>query len=35
MFTFAFNNLESLLQNFGLSQTRSKFDHFKLGDGES
>jgi hypothetical protein len=33
-FSFAFNNFESLPQNFGLTQTNSKFGNFGLGDGK-
>jgi hypothetical protein len=34
-FAFTFNDFESLLQNFGLISTGSKFGHFGLGDGKS
>ncbi len=31
---FAFDDFESLLKNFGLILTSSKFGNFRLGDGE-
>ncbi len=34
-FAFAFDDFESLLQNFGHIRTGSKFYIFGLGDGES
>jgi hypothetical protein len=34
-FALAFNDLKSLLQNFGLDQTGSKFRDLRLDDGKS
>jgi hypothetical protein len=31
---FALDDFESLLQNFGVAWTSSKFGDFRLGDGE-
>jgi hypothetical protein len=34
-FTFSFDDFKSLRQNFGLTQTVSKFENFGLGEGAS
>jgi hypothetical protein len=34
-FALAVDDFESLLRNFGLSQTDPKFQNFGLGNGES
>jgi hypothetical protein len=35
LYSFGFDNFESLLENFGLVWTSSKLGNFGVGDGES